>query len=417
MRTQNVQNSSSISIRWCVLAAPAFVVAFGCSDQEDGAEGDSGERADEAVVVAVLTRSPNDTYQTYLVASEDVPSGTLDLSRALELPDALVATNGEAIFVGNNEQLTLQRYEVNSDYSFTLVGELSLQRYGVDYINNDPLFFSPTSAYYVDAAQGQIIAFDPSTMRITGDIQVPEILRDDYTTWMGPPQRVGDHYMATLLYTDDAWTATAPDSTVGIIVDDDEDEPIRLLRDDRGVGSYLSFVSDDESFYFAADGLSGNLALAKLQDVPSSRVLRVRSGEDEVDPSFMIDLGALLDTPATFGFWPVSGSSFVVQAWASDVDPEDVLEPGDGGWGQPYYDWMFVDIETMVAKPVAGLERSAAYNTLRLRVDGKTYLQRFTDGIQRSELYLLNEDASAEKVAETTQGDFWFLGRVTRPQD
>lgn len=413
MQTQDVQSYSLISK--CCGALPVLLVALGCSSEDDAAKNGSSTAADEAVVVAVLTRGPDDTYQTYLIAGEDVPSGTLDLSRALELPDALVATNGEAIFVGNNEQLTLERYEVNRDYSFSLVGEMSLQRYGVDYINNEPLFFSPTSAYYVDAPQGQIITFDPSTMRITGDIQVPEILRDNYTTWMGPPQRVGNRYLATLLYTDDAWTATAPDSTVGIIVDEDEDEPIRMLRDDRGVGSYLSFVGDDDSFYFAADGLSGNLALAQLQDVPSSRVLRVQSGEQEVDPSFMIDLGALLDTPATFGFWPASGDSFVVQAWASDVDPKDVLEPGDGGWGQPYYDWMFVDIDTMQAKPVAGLERSAAYNTLRLKVDGKTYLQRFTDGIQRAELYLLNEDASAEKVAETTQGDFWFLGRVTRP--
>jgi len=74
---------------------------------------------------------------------------------------------------------------------------------------------------------------------------------------------------------------------------------------------------------------------------------------------------------------------------------------------------MFVDLDTMEAVPVDGLERSGPYNTLRLRVGKDTYLQRFVDGVQRAELYLLNPDASAEKVAETTLGDFWFLGRVT----
>lgn len=395
-----------------LLACAACLFALGCSDDGGGNGESSRERAEQAVVVAVLTRGPNDAYQTYLLADEDVPTGRLDLSRALELPDALVATNGEAIFVGDNERLTLQRYEVNSDYSFSLVGEFSLQRFGVDYINNEPLFFSPTRAYYVDAAQGQLIAFNPSTMKVTGDIQVPEILRDGYTTWMGPPQRIGDRHLATLLYTDDSWTATAPDSTVGIIVEDDDNEPVRTISDDRGVGSYLSFVGENDDFYVAADGLSGNLALAQLQDVPSSRVLRVQSGANEIDPSFMLDLGSLLDTPATFGFWPVAGNSFVVQAWASDVDPEEVLEAGEGGWGKPHYDWMFVDIDEMQVKRVAGLERSAAYNTLRFRVDGKTYVQRLVDDLGRAELYLLKEDASAEKIAETPQGDFWFLGRV-----
>lgn len=393
----------------CLIAALASCAGVGDPHGADGTQ-----RAETAVVLAVLTRNPNDTFQTYLLASEGAPSGTLDLSRALELPDALVTQNEEAIFVGDNERITLQRYEVNDDYSFAMTGEFSLQSYGVDYINNEPLFFSPTSAYYVDAPRGQIITFNPTSMEITGDIQVPELLREDYVVWLGPSKRVGDRYLATVLYTDDNWKATAPDSTVGIIVEDNPEGPIRLLRDGRGFGGYLSFVNDYGDFYFAADGLAGELSLAKLQDVPTSRVLRVRAGEDVVDPSFLLDLGKLLNTPATFGLWPVSGSKFVVQAWASDVDPDTVLEPGEGGWGKPYYDWWFVDSANGGVQPVRGLARSLANNTLRLQLDARTYLQRpLDDG--HAELYVLRDDASAEKVAETSRGELWFLGRVRAP--
>jgi hypothetical protein len=94
--------------------------------------------------------------------------------------------------------------------------------------------------------------------------------------------------------------------------------------------------------------------------------------------------------------------------------PRRVLEPGVNAWFKPYYDWMLVDAATGEAQPVQGLERSAAYNTLRLKVDGQNYLQRVLSDQSGAGLYALHDDASAEKVAETTAGEFWFLGRVKR---
>ncbi|HTU62218.1 MAG TPA: hypothetical protein VMF89_27355, partial [Polyangiales bacterium] len=389
-------------------------VAVGCTSDADEKPATNTDRAGTAVVTAVLTRGPEDTFQTYLFASARAPSGELDLSGALELPDTLVAQNDEAIFIGDNESITFQRWEVNSDYTLSMVGEFSLQSYGINYINNPPLFFSATTAYYVDAPRGQVIVFNPTTMEVTGEIKVPELLREGYTAWIGPSHRVGDRYLASLLYTNEEWTAAAPDTTVGIIIEEDRAEPIRVLRDERGVGGYLSFVDERGDFYFAADGLSGDLALMGSQEVPSPRVLRVREGEDAIDDDFMLDLGELLDTPATFGFWPVSDTKFVVQAWASDVAPSDVLEKGDGGWGAPYFDWKFVDAATGKARSVSGLERSVPSSTIRLELDGTTYLQRTLEDEGRSELFKLNEDASAEKVAASSSGEFWFLGRVTR---
>jgi hypothetical protein len=64
------------------------------------------------------------------------------------------------------------------------------------------------------------------------------------------------------------------------------------------------------------------------------------------------------------------------------------------------------------AQPVRGLDRSVANNTIRLELDGQTYLQQTFELAGKAELYALHEDASAEKVAETERGDFWFLGRV-----
>ena len=377
---------------------------------EDGAAAPSP--AQTAVVTSILVRGP-DRDLTYLVASAEAPTGTIDLSRAPELEGGEVWQNEDAVFVGVNERL--QRFVVANDDSFELAGELSLVNYGVDYINNSPIFFSPTRAYYVDAPRAQIITFNPTSMEITGDIPVPELRRGDYTTWFGRPRRVGDRYLAAVLFTNEDWTQTAPDSTVGIVIQDDTSEPVRFLRDARGAGAYLSWLDSRGDFYFSADGLSGSLGIQGLQDIPGPRVLRVRAGSDSVDPNYLLDLGELLGTPGTFGFWPVSDTRFVVQAWASDVRPADVLTPGDSAWAAPYFDWFTVDAVTRDVQHVRGLSRSVANNTIELRLDGQTYLERAQQATAAGlhELYVLRDDGSAEKVAEAG-GDFWFLGRVRR---
>src|SRR5215208_6850559 len=105
--------------RWpAALCCTAF--GAGCADGATIIEPTgAAERAESAAVVAILTPAPDDSFQTYLLASEQAPSGTLDLSGALERPDALVTQNDQAIFVGDNSKISLQRFEVNVDYSFT----------------------------------------------------------------------------------------------------------------------------------------------------------------------------------------------------------------------------------------------------------------------------------------------------------
>jgi hypothetical protein len=387
----------------------------GQARDEGGTPDEGSDPAPTAVVMAILVRGP-DSEQTYLVASDEAPSGRVDLSNAPELASGEVWQSDEAIYFGTNERL--QRFVVNADLGFELTGELSFANYGIDYLNNPPVFFSPTRAYYVDAPRGQVITFDPTAMELTGEIAVPELRRDGYTAWFGRHRRVGDRYLAAVLFTNEDWTQTAPDSTVGIVIQDDPGQPIRFLRDERGVGAYLSWADARGDFYFSADGLSGSLGIQGLQDVPGPRVLRVRAGSDVVDPDYLLDLAELLDTPGSFGFWPVDGTRFVVQAWASDVEPSDVLAPGDSAWAAPYFDWMLVDAVTREVQPVRGLERSVTNNTIELRLDGRTYLERAQRATAPGlhELYVLEADGSARKVAQA-DGDFWFLGRVRRATD
>ena len=121
--------------------------------------------------------------------------------------------------------------------------------------------------------------------------------------------------------------------------------------------------------------------------------------------------GKLLDTRATF--WPVSDTKFVVQAWASDVDPSEVLEPATEA-GRSV---LRLDVRGRGEWRRTHRARTRAFgpsSTIRLELDGRTYVQRSIAEAGGTEFFRLDDDASAQKVAESAAGEFWFLGRVSR---
>ncbi|HTV25394.1 MAG TPA: hypothetical protein VMG12_42155 [Polyangiaceae bacterium] len=387
----------------------------GASDP--GGASEPGASPDSAIIFSVLVRQP-DSFIEYLTAQPDVPDGDVDLSRALELPGGNYYAQPDAVYYGNFETKSLQRYQVNADYSVSLTGEVSFINYDVDFLNQEPLFFSPTLAYYVDAPRAQIVTFDPSAMLITGEMAVPELFRDGYEPFLGDVQKVGDRYLGTVMYsTEDS--KLAPDSTIGIILQDDPEQPVVLLRDERGMGAQRAFVDAAGDFYALADAAGGWVGLTGLQEATSPRVLRVKNGASVVDPDYLLDLGELLDTPAVNGLWPVSSDTFAVQAWASGVDPRVVLADAAAYDVEPYFDWWLVNPITEQATRVNGMARGVpSYTLLQLRDGEQTYVQQYV--IENGnydeahvELYALGADATARQVAQTSRGDLRVMARVS----
>jgi hypothetical protein len=375
------------------------------------------ETPDSAVIYAILIREP-EGFSEYLIAGDAVPTGTIDRSRGLELRGGNYYPQPDAVYYGNFETKTLQRYQVNPDYSISMTGEFSLANYGIPFLNSEPLFFSPTSAYYLDAERGQIIMFDPSQMSITGDISVPELFREGYSPFLGDPVKVGDRYLGTIMYSADDGTL-AEGSTVSFMVEDNPAQPLRLVQDDRAMGAQRAFVDAAGDFYALADAGGGWLGLTGQQVVPSPGLLRVKSGASDTDRDYFFDLGAAMGTPAVNGLWQVDDTTFALQAWAAELQPNDVIkEPGDYDVGS-YFDWFLVDAATREVRPIAGLDRAPpSYTLLQFRVDDTTYVQQYRivngDYDQAHvELYAIAPDATARKVADTTRGDLRLLARVS----
>jgi len=370
----------------------------------------------QAVIYSVLIRD-QERFSEYMTASPTGPSGDVDTSKARELPGGNYYATEDAIYYGNFETKTLQRYVVREDYSTDLTGEFSLAQYGVNYINQEPMFFSSTSAYYVDPPNLQIIKFNPTTMEITGELplNVPDLTRTGFTPRIGSPQKIGDRFVTTITYTNSDATKIPDDSTFGLVFQDNDQEPVRVLRDTRGTLAWRSFVDDAGDFYALADGQGGYYSLTGLQQVQSPQLLRIKRDANEVDSTYALDLGKLLNTPAVNGLWPISDTKFVVQAWASDQDPSNALKTAADYDTAPYFDWVLVDAVTQENKKIDGIARAAAsYSLLRFKAGDRRFVQQyiFKDNNYDDahvELYEVKDDASAVKIAETSRGDFRLL--------
>src|SRR5687768_7864199 len=112
----------------------------------------------------------------------------VDAARALEAPGSakLYSVPGLGWFaLGGGEAPTITRYTIGADNQLLAGESISLSAYGVQGLWDTLYVVSPTKAYYPDRAQGQLIAWNPSTMQITGSIALPETLRPGYLALYG----------------------------------------------------------------------------------------------------------------------------------------------------------------------------------------------------------------------------------------
>lgn len=376
--------------------------------ERDGAD-DGGARTESAVAYALMIRDPDD-YTDYLMAGAEVPTGSLDTSRGVELSGGNFYTDETSVYYSHFERKTLQRYVVNQDLEIELAGELSL----ASYEGGLPVFFSATKGWIIDVNDGLLIEFDPSRMEITREIDAPELIREGLVGEASRAIKVGDRILASIAYYNPDFTKLKPDSTVAIALAD-SDDPVTIVRDERASGVNSSFADNAGNFYAIADGVAGYFTIVVGQTI-EPKLLRVKRGANEIDPDYLLDFEELLGAKVVNGLWPLRDTKFVIQAWTGDdsgvltADDLDVV---------PGWEWFIVDAETRETTKIEALGPSTtSYSLLRLMVDDQLYLQQYIVedhdyNKAHIELYRVTEDAEVEKVVESTRGDMRMMARVS----
>jgi hypothetical protein len=311
------------------------------------------------------------------------PVGSLAAARlvsyadSLELPGRarLYAAPGVGHFaIGDAEGVSLQRYEL-VDGRFVAGAELSLQAYGVTSLGAQAvLFASPTLAYYKDAGQGLIIAWNPRDMLIEQVIELPpSLIREGYvlgvSNWV---RRENEAFFAV------SWSTPEYDRVLpgtALVRLDLETNAIDVAEDPRCRGIDTT-ANVNGSLYFFSDVING-FGHAVYPDDAGQRdcILRVAPGSSVFDPDYLGSIAGALP-PDTSG--TVVAVTDAGELWAQVVDLTVApTSPGStyAEWYAQGWTWAHLPLATLTGA-VAVDQPPGAYSGFAVTVGSSLFISQ-----------------------------------------
>ncbi|MEM8895551.1 MAG: hypothetical protein AAGC88_13300, partial [Bacteroidota bacterium] len=135
----------------------------------------------DAIYAVLPTVTTPDNRVTYVQLTSELGSNvTFDPTKAsLEIvggAEIFSPDNGGYFLVASEENVTLDKYELDENDALVKSGTLSLAGVGTQWHTWITKFVSETKFYYFDVSQGQILVIDPIEMTINNTIELPEKL-------------------------------------------------------------------------------------------------------------------------------------------------------------------------------------------------------------------------------------------------
>ena len=364
------------SIRFWPLAALALACSSACSDSETILEqptppaGGDEPTVSPAIMIVGQIYSP-EGYNTYVGVLPEIPQGEVDFASFRELGNANVFTSGGYVFV--EEDGIMQRFSVDDDLRLVDGPRFSWQDFGIGEINaTSTVFVSPERAYSFAPGLDVVIVWNPETMERTGNLDVgfPE-RPDGMETFATDGYVVGDKVIWNVFSGN--WDTITPYPAVTLVIADaEDDEPVRVVEDDRCLPGGPASVDDEGNYYVQAGAFYGYfMAYGDVASDARTCVLRVNAGEGQPDPDFLIDYQELTGSYVSDPWFNISGDQFFARSWDPEVafpDPEHFY---DNAALRP----LIIDISEGTTRPYPDLSDVKTIDGVTRIVDGVSYFQ------------------------------------------
>jgi len=396
------------------LASAAIAALLGLACDSDTSEPTPDTPGDQpAVLVGVYVETP-DGRNIYAGALPDVPAGELDYSNFLEFGNVDLSAYAGWVFVWDREAASLTRYNASADFSLFPDGPaLSFLNYspGAEFAGGELVFISSTRAYALSSGLDAVVVWNPTTMEITGTIPMAApVVPEGLFPFAHHPTVAGDRVIWQIVATDGD-SQRIHHAAMLAVANANTNEPIRYITDERCAGANGGHVDASGDYYVRADGYWGYYAAygerpAEVQTC----MLRLRAGQAEFDPEYMVPLETLTGSRINWPWFHVEGTRYIAWAWnPAEALPADPLEY----WTSRGFKPLLVDLELGTSVPYPDLDGTIIVSSAERSLDGVSYYEWSPTGY-------IGVDNHADVVELHSTGivrrfslpSLWALGRI-----
>ena len=280
------------------------------SDAGSGNHAGSGNEAgagsmDEAAlfVAGGWLTTPDEEYIGYLAVLPDISAeSAIDLGRVVEFPgDIVYGSPGDgSVYVVLATEPTIQRWVLDENDELVLDDEIGLAQYGIaDGVRKSaPVFVAPDRAYYFDHDTLQLVVWNPGTMKTTEAVLLDGLEEEGFGMRTNYLHRDGDRLLVSASY----WRLTNEEGYLKlnrVAIVDLATHDVSYADDTRCGGVAFQATDSNGHVYFAshpghAAALSVGMAHTEGVNEPAaSCIIRVRSGADDFDQDYYVDLNEM----------------------------------------------------------------------------------------------------------------------------
>lgn len=368
------------------------VDAGGGSGGEGGGQPGGG---DSVYVVFTTIETPSGRFGYYATTPSIEGDVTVDVRQGVEEPGGgqlYAPAEGGYFLLGGGETPTLTRYDLGEDDELEKGKTISFANLGVEGIWSTVIFAGPSQAYFLDPAQHQVIAFDPTTMLLDETIPI-EGLQCEGETYFGMAiERTDGFYFPGNCYGEN----TNPPG-VDLVHLDPETNEVTVANDTRCTGAMVGMQADDGTAYWFSD-LWNSMEWQFLgTDVPHDCALRLNAADTTFDDEWELDLTTRTDGVAALAGVPAGDTEIWVKVFEESA-VQGQLPADEVDWGAKAWRWGLLDVASEAGVALDESSDLVVYYGEPIVVDARAFSPASNEDFTETTLIELTRSGAKERL-------------------